>query len=114
MATIELVTVTGCKQARCLGCDQAEGIVRQVASMAGVELPKHGVSGEVYLAEDQTVQISHIGCAEAEDRRLDPALAPYLFVDGQLVHEGPGVDGPGVARAVLRRLMPHGLADLRR
>lgn len=114
MATIELVTVTGCRAARCLGCEQAEDIVRQVASMAGVALPEHGSHGEVHLGEDQTVLITHLGCAEAEDRALDPALAPYLFVNGELVHEGPGVDGPGVARVVLRRLMPHGLADLRR
>ncbi len=82
--------------------------------MAGIELPTHGALGEVHLAQDQTVQVSHLGCTEAEGRDLDPARAPYLFVDGEIVHEGPGVDAPGVARIVLRRLMPHGLADLRR
>ena len=115
MSTIQFVTVEGCPEARCPRCEELERLLRTVLKLLEVELPPHAPLGrEVHIAEDQTVEIAHLSCQQAQRQDLDPAEAPFLFVDDQLVSRGARLDEDGLARTVLEALRPHGLADLRR
>lgn len=115
MVVLQFVTVEGCTSAPCTGCDAAEDMLRHVIGLAGAKLPVHEPinEGESYLADGRTIEAIHLDCKAAIARGLDPAKAPFLFLDGKLVVTGEWTDQDDVARRVLKALLPYGLADAR-
>ncbi len=115
MVRIRLVTVEGCPGAGCPACAVAEATLQKVLALAGIPLPEHaeGSRGEAHLADGRTIEAVHLSCDDAGVAGLDPARAPFLFVDDAPVLDGAELDPSELAEAVFAALFPDGLAGLR-
>jgi hypothetical protein len=110
MTEVQYVTVQGCSGAKCPDCALSERLVRGAVQLAGLKLPAHKEEskGEFFLADGQSIEIVHLSCSQAEGRGLDPAGAPFLFVDGKLVISGSSSMPEAVAKALTDVLFPGG------
>jgi len=114
MVEIQLITLEEC-EAVCTGCDAAEEMLRQVLRLCGIPIPQHedGNQGESYLADGRIIEAVHLSCGDDAAADLDPAQAPFLRIDGEMVLEGAELEPELLAKAVMDALYPYGLADLR-
>lgn len=112
MTEVQYVTVEGCSGAKCPDCALSERLVRRAVQLAGLRLPEHkeASKGEFFLADGQSIEVVHLSCAQAEDRGLDPAGAPFLFAEGKLVISGSSSMPEAVAKALTDVLFPGGAA----
>lgn len=112
MPQIQYVTVQGCAGAKCPDCDLSERLLRKAIQLAGLKLPPHREQsrGEFHLADGKALELVHLSCDEAEGRGLDPAGAPFLFVDGKLVVGNEASTPENLSKAILASLFPGGAA----
>ena len=117
MVLIQFVTIEGCKGIpSCPGCQAAEDLLRQVASLAGLRMPQHQpkVGGEYYLSDGRTLEAVHLDCESADKKGLHAQDAPFVYLDGKLIANGTKAASKDVAAQVLSALQPAGLADAAR
>lgn len=112
---IQLVTVDDCRGGPCAQCMAAEGLLRRILRLGGMELPPHEEAGarEVYLDGRRMVEVAHVSTSVARRQGLDPDRAPYLFVDGEKVLDARDWSRRDLAEHVFDALYPRGMADLR-
>lgn len=110
MVQVQYVTVEGCSGAKCPDCALSERLLRKATQLAGLRLPDHkdASGGEFFLADGQAIELVHLSCAQAEGRGLDPAGAPFLFVEGKLVLGGATALPEALSKAIVDALFPPG------